>query len=71
MPDVLSALAHKYFHCTPSDAALMAKIAHCKKLVLNHIPSHFVNQIDKFREQAEELFKKEVLIAEDLMELNL
>ena len=71
MPDKWSDFAHEYFHSTPSDAANIANAAQCKKLVLFHIASHFINQIDKFQKQAEQKFKKEVIIAEDLMELEI
>ncbi len=69
MPDEWAKFAHEHYHCTPSDAGKIATNANCKKLVLFHIASHFVNQIDKFKRQAEKEFKNEVIIAQDLLEL--
>ncbi|MFX1277296.1 MAG: MBL fold metallo-hydrolase [Promethearchaeota archaeon] len=71
MPDNWSVFAHEHYHCTPSDAAKLGMNARCKKLVLFHIPSHFTNQMDKFRKQAEKIYKKDVIIAEDMMKLEI
>ena len=64
-------LAHKLYHSTPSDAAEIAMESNCKKLVLFHIPPSFSKHTAKFKKQAEKRFKNKVLIAEDLMELNI
>ena len=71
MPDEWKEFAHEHFHCTPSDAASIANKIQCKTLVLFHIASHFIKQFDKFQEQAERIFKNEVIIAKDLMILNI
>lgn len=66
-PNKLSKMTTVYHHCTPSDAAEMALRANCKKLVLFHISSFFANDIENFKKAAETKLNKEVLIAEDLM----
>ncbi len=71
MPDEWAEFAHEHFHCTPSDAATIANKIHCKTLVLFHIASHFIKQFDKFQQQAEKIFKKEVIIAKERMILEL
>ena len=68
-PDEMADFAHKHFHCTPSDAAKIAIKANCKKLILIHIPLQFRNQLEIFKLQAKKLFNKEVIIAEDLLEI--
>ena len=71
MPDEWEEFAHEHFHCTPSDAATIANKIYCEKLVLFHIASHFIKQFDKFQQQAEKIFKKEIIIAKDRMVIEL
>ncbi|MFX1324113.1 MAG: MBL fold metallo-hydrolase [Promethearchaeota archaeon] len=63
-------LANQYGHCTPSDAARIAKDAECKKLVLVHISPYFEEIIKNSIESIKKIYNKEILIAEDLMTLN-
>jgi len=65
-PDKFQKVAHKYNHCTPSDAAHIAKKSNSKKLVLVHISPIFESQIPFMKKSAEEIFEDEVIIAEDL-----
>jgi len=67
LPNEYAQLAHKINHSTPSDAAKIATKANCEKLALFHISSYFKDQITNFKKEAEVIFKKEVIIAEDLM----
>ena len=69
IPDEMADFAHKHYHCTPSDAAEIADKANCNRLVLFHISSHFIEQINEFKTQAAVKFKKSIIIAEDLMEI--
>ena len=71
LPDDMYEFAYKHKHCTPSDVGKIAAAANSKKLVLTHISSFFLGRIDEFKKSAETHFKKEVIIAEDLMELEI
>jgi len=68
-PDELKDFADKYFHCTPSTAAELARNSGAKKLFLNHISSVFYNKYGPlyFEKQAENKYKNKVIIAQDLM----
>lgn len=70
-PDEFSGLAHQLHHSTPLDAATLANQSNASILVLNHVSSAFQDKISKFKEQAEEKFKKEVIIAKDFMVLEI
>jgi len=70
-PDKFQKIAHKYHHCTPSDAAHMAKKSNSKKLVLVHISPIFDSQNSLMKKSAEEIFENEVIIAEDMRKLEI
>ncbi|TXT60683.1 MAG: Ribonuclease Z [Promethearchaeota archaeon] len=70
-PDKFEKIAHKYNHCTPSDAAEIAKKSNSKCLVLIHISPIFENLVSIMKKAAEERFGKKVLIGKDLMEINI
>ncbi|TFF88837.1 MAG: MBL fold metallo-hydrolase [Promethearchaeota archaeon] len=72
-PDDFSNFAHKYHHCTPYDAGLLAQKAEVKKLALTHISSLFQNEkeIKKIEKQAKKQFKNEVIIAKDLLTIEI
>lgn len=65
-PDKFQKIAHKYHHCTPSDAANIAKKSNSKRLALVHISPVFESQISMMKKSAEKIFGNEVIIAEDL-----
>ncbi len=65
--DDQSEIAHQYGHCTPIDAAKMARDAGCEKLVLTHISPPFAKIVNQSIESLKDIFDKEILIAEDLM----
>jgi ribonuclease Z len=67
LPTQFKSFAHQHFHMTPEDAANLAVASSAKKLLLFHISSYFVEQVDEFKNQAEKIFKKEVMIAHDNM----
>jgi ribonuclease Z len=71
LPDEMGEFAHKHYHCTPTDVGKIAVVVNTKQLVLTHISSFFLGQIDEFKKIAAKYFKKEVIIAEDLMELEI
>lgn len=72
-PDSLADFAHKYYHCTPSDAVKLATQANIRKLALTHISAAFHNEniLKKIKEQSEKKFMNEVIMAKDLMTLNI
>ncbi|MBD3230096.1 MAG: hypothetical protein GF329_18095 [Candidatus Lokiarchaeota archaeon] len=72
-PDELSEFAHKYNHCTPYDAAILGNKAEVKKLVLTHISSIFQNEeeLEKIKNQAKQQSKNEVIVAKDLLTLEI
>jgi ribonuclease BN (tRNA processing enzyme) len=57
-------------HMTPGECGLIAKKAEVKKLILSHLHILPVNDIDKLKE-CQNVFKGDVVLAEDLMEVNL
>jgi ribonuclease Z len=71
LPDDMHEFAQKHKHCTPSDVGKIAAAAGSKKIVLTHISSFFLGRIDEFKKSAEKYFNKEVIIAEDLMEIEI
>ncbi|MFX1529662.1 MAG: MBL fold metallo-hydrolase [Promethearchaeota archaeon] len=62
-------IAYQYGHCTPIDAAKMARDAGCEKLVLTHISPPFAKTVNQSIDRLKDTFDKEILIAEDLMTL--
>lgn len=70
-PDKFSELAHSLRHSTPSDAAELAELSHCDTLVLFHISSYYEELLNNFKEEAERKFKKEVILAQDLLILEI
>jgi len=71
IPDNQAKFANKYGHCTPSDAARMARDADCEKLVLVHISPFFAEEIGRSINNIKKIFNKEILTAEDLMTLDI
>ncbi len=69
LPDNLKEHAHEIGHSTPSDAAQLATEAGCDTLAIVHISSYFKDQLETFRKEAEAVFKKKIIIPEDLMEI--
>lgn len=71
LPNKFKTLAHKLGHSTPYDLALMAKESKSKKVVMFHIATTFIKQIDDFKRQADKELNDNVIIAEDLMEIEI
>jgi ribonuclease Z len=67
--DALSEKAEVDGHSTPSQAALQAKKAKAKKLVLIHVSARYADAMPLLK-QAQKVFKN-TLVAEDFMELEL
>ncbi|TFG02218.1 MAG: MBL fold metallo-hydrolase [Promethearchaeota archaeon] len=70
-PSQFKRIAHKYGHSTPSDLAELASTSRTKRIAMVHIASHYLDQIENFKAQAQKEFKGEIIIAKDLMELTL
>lgn len=70
-PDKYSKFADEYGHSTPSDAAKMARDANCQKLVLVHLYPLFAKRVIKSKDNIKKIFNKEILIADDLMTLEI
>ncbi|HEC40565.1 hypothetical protein LCGC14_0688460 [marine sediment metagenome] len=68
-PDKYAKFAEDYGHCTPSDAAKMARNADCKKLVMVHISPFFKEEIPI--NDMQKIFNKEILVAHDFMTLEI
>ena len=49
----------------------MARDANCQKLVLVHLYPLFAKKVVKSKDNLNEIFKKEILIAEDLISLEI
>jgi ribonuclease Z len=62
-------IAHQYGHCTPTDAAKIARDAVCEKLVITHFSPRFAKVVSQSVEDLKKIFDKEILIAEDFMTL--
>jgi len=56
---------------TPSDVAKMARDASCQKLVLVHLYPLFAKKVVKSKNKLNEIFDKEILIADDLLTLEI
>ena len=70
LPSKFADFAHTHFHMTPEDAASLALKASCKRLALFHISSYFLDQLNNFKIEAKKIFNNEVILAEDLMKLD-
>ncbi|MHA1148795.1 MAG: MBL fold metallo-hydrolase [Promethearchaeota archaeon] len=70
LPSSMSDIAHQIHHSTPIDAAEIALKAKCFKLALIHISTFFSHLIPEFKKDAEEVFLKKVIIADDLMTID-
>ena len=70
-PDIYSKFADEYGHSTPSEVAKMARDANCQKLVLVHLYPLFAKKVAKSIDNMKEIFNKEILIADDLLTLEL
>ena len=57
-------------HSTARDAAVIAKKANVKKLVLTHISARYSKEPEKLLEEAKQIFEN-VVVAEDFMEIEL
>ena len=71
LPNKLKNVAHKLGHSTPYDLARMAIESKSKKVVMFHIATTFIKQIDDFKLQADKELNDNVIIAEDLMEIKI
>ncbi len=71
MPDEYAKWAHKYFHSTPMDAAKIATDAGVKKLVLFHFMPQLEGKEESLGEEARKYFKGEVIIAQDMMQIEI
>ncbi|MFX1445843.1 MAG: MBL fold metallo-hydrolase [Promethearchaeota archaeon] len=70
-PDKYIKFADEYGHTTPSDAAKMAREANCQKLVLVHLYPLFAKKVIKSKSNLKDKFDKEIIIAEDLLTLEI
>ena len=70
-PDIYAKFADEYGHSTPSDVAKMARDANCQKLVLVHLYPLFAKKVVKSKDTLSEIFNKEILIAKDLLTLEI
>ena len=61
-----SELAHKYYHSTPRDAAKIANKANVKKLAIFHISDENNDSLEQYKQEAEEFFNGEVVLANDM-----
>ena len=68
-PGRMRELAHGVHHSTPKDAATLARRSHSEVLALLHVSSTLLGDLSALKSEAEEVFKKRVIIAKDLMSL--
>lgn len=68
--DELRSRSEEYKHLTSKQAALIAKKAKVKKLVLTHFSQRY-KDTKKVKREAESIFKKKVLCAKDFMEISI
>ncbi len=66
-PDKMRNEAHRYNHCTPSEAGNIAQKAGVKELILVHISPVFKNLMPKMKHAAEEQFQGKVTLGKDLL----
>ncbi len=71
MQNKFADMAHKYYHSTPQDAAEIANQAGVKKLVLFHILGVMEDKIEAYKQDAQEFFQGEVIIAKDMKKLEI
>lgn len=64
-------LAYQTGHCTPSDAAKMARDADCEKLVFVHFSPPFSELVRHSIEGVKDIFDKEIMIADDLLTIEI
>jgi ribonuclease BN (tRNA processing enzyme) len=70
-PDDKAENAYQTGHCTPSEAARMARDAGCGKLVLVHFSPLFPRPVGQLLEGIKPIFEREILIGEDLLTLEI
>jgi ribonuclease Z len=70
-PNKFKNIAYKYGHSTPYDLARLAIETNSKQVAMVHIASTYLNQIDNFKVEAEKELKRPIIIAEDLMVLEI
>ncbi|NHI92356.1 MAG: MBL fold metallo-hydrolase [Candidatus Lokiarchaeota archaeon] len=63
--------AHKYYHCTSKDAAINAKKANVKTLVLIHVMPQNEKNKNILVQEARNYFNGEIILAEDLTEIEI
>jgi ribonuclease Z len=66
-PDKYAKFADEYGHSTPSEVARMARDANCQKLVLVHLYPLFAKKIVRSKKNLKEIFDKGIIIADDLL----
>ncbi len=66
MPNSMAEKAHSWTHSTPKDAAEIATKAGVKKLVVFHILSELEDQMAQCKQDAQDFFEGEVILAEDM-----
>jgi len=70
-PDKYDKLADEHGHSTPSDVAKMARDAKCQKLILVHLYPLFAKWVIKSKNKLKEIFDNEIIIADDLLTLEI
>jgi len=71
MPESFAKWAHKYFHSTPVDAANIATNANVKKLILFHFMPQLEGKEESLGEEAKAHFKGKVIVAKDMMQIDI
>jgi len=71
MPNKMAELAHSWTHSTPKDAAEIATKAGVKKLVVFHILGELEDQMAQFKQDAQDFFEGEVILAEDMKKIKI
>ncbi|TXT65683.1 MAG: Ribonuclease Z [Promethearchaeota archaeon] len=70
-PDRLKSFAQKHNHCTPKDAAKIARDSNSKILILVHISPFFEVIFSQMKQNAEKIFSNKVIIGEDLKDFEI
>ena len=60
--------AKKGGHMTSKEAAKLAKLSDSKKLLLTHFSQRY-KSVDELKSEAKSIYKKEIIMAKDFMEL--
>jgi ribonuclease BN (tRNA processing enzyme) len=68
-PDEEAEKAHEYNHCTPSDAATIARDAGVDTLVMIHYSNRLEGKESKIKAQARRVYKGKIIVARDLEKL--